>query len=378
MRSLGLTFCVGFVFGIASLAAAQAPATQPAPAGPAAPQFAPPQPGQPQYAPQPGAQQPNTGVPQVANLPGNGTAQPAMPTAGQPPLPVQAPFLLTEQQQQFLDQLLQIWERESDKIQLFKSEFKLYEYDATWNPVDVPQRISTGEVRYSKPDKGYYNIMAIHIATPATDPAKQNDPDPRKRFEFPLSKEIGEKWICDGKAIFEFNGLKKQVIERHLPPELMGKAISDGPLPFVFGVEAEKLKKRYWLRVITPPGEQATTWIEAYPKLRADAANYQRIEIILRNQDLMPQAVQVFMPNNLPNKKVSKVYMFDNPQANGVLAQIGNFMGIFVKPQAPLGWQWVLEDTSGGQAGQPQQAAAPAEQKPSALGMPFRFFAPKK
>ncbi|MBL8827312.1 MAG: TIGR03009 domain-containing protein [Planctomycetaceae bacterium] len=375
MRLLGRWIGVTLLVGSALPVWAQVPATQPAPAGPAAPQYAP-QPGAPtQYAPPQGAPVQGTGVPQVAALPGN-NLQPG--AAGGAPLPVQAPFLLSDVEQKFLDQLLVIWERESDKIQLFKSDFRLYEYDATWNPAGVAQRICMGEVRYSKPDKGFYEIKAIHAATPTTDPARQNDPDMKKRFDYPLSEEMGEKWICDGKAIFEFAATKKQVIERRLPPELMGKAISDGPLPFVFGVEAEKLKKRYWLRVITPQGEQATTWIEAYPKFRADASNYQRIEIILRNQDLMPQAVQVFMPNNLPDKKVSKVYMFENPQANGVLATIGNFMGIFVKPQLPLGWQWIVDDPAAGQTPPPQPAQA-ATPKTNPFGIrSFNIFAPKK
>lgn len=325
-------------------------------------------------------------VPQVANLP-SVSGQPAPPqqpgqplSAGQQPPPVQAPFLLTPQQEQFLDQVLGIWERESDKIQLFKSEFKLFEYDATLLDPQVPTKFCYGEVRYSKPDKGYYEIKTIHVAQPNPDPAKQQAANVNERFVFPLSQEQGEKWICDGQAIFEFAASKKQVIERRLPPEMLGKAISDGPLPFVFGVEAAKLKKRYWLRIITPPNEQTNTWIEAYPKFRADAANYQRIEIVLRNQDLMPQAVQVFMPNNLPDKKVSKVYVFDNPQANGVLATIGNFMGMFVRPQLPLGWQWEVENPGQGQnppgvPGQPQ--VAPAEAKQPAGFLP-RIFGQRK
>ncbi len=370
MRLLGRVIGITLLIGLALPVWAQVPATQPAPAGPAAPQYAQP----PQYAPPQAAPPQVGGAPQVAALPSN-SVQPGGPSAALPP--VQAPFLLSDVEQKFLDQLLVIWERESDKIQLFKSDFRLYEYDATWNPDGVAQRICLGEVRYSKPDMGFYEIKAIHVATPTVDPARQKDPDVKKRFDFPLSQEQGEKWICDGKAIFEFAATKKQVIERRLPDELKGKAISDGPLPFVFGVEAEKLKKRYWLRVITPQGEQATTWIEAYPKFRADASNYQRIEIILRNQDLMPQAVQVFLPSNQPDKKVSKVYMFENPQANGVLAQIGNFMGIFVKPQLPLGWQWIVDDPGAGQAPPPQPAQAAT--KPSAFGIrSFNIFAPKK
>jgi len=69
--------------------------------------------------------------------------------------------------------------------------------------------------------------------------------------------ERWSKWICDGNSIFEYNRQKKQVIEYPLPPESRGKAISDGPLPFLFGAEAQKLKQRYYLHVITPRDVQA-------------------------------------------------------------------------------------------------------------------------
>ena len=42
-----------------------------------------------------------------------------------------------------------------------------------------------------------------------------------------------------------------------MPPELQGKAIVDGPLPFLFGADAQKLKQRYYLRIITPRTRKA-------------------------------------------------------------------------------------------------------------------------
>ena len=71
---------------------------------------------------------------------------------------------------------------------------------------------------------------------------------------------------------------------------MQGKAIVDGPLPFLFGAKADKIKARYWLRVITPSDAKGEYWLEAWPKSRYDSANFQRVEIILDEKDYLPKA----------------------------------------------------------------------------------------
>lgn len=330
-----LVTCGGFGL-LASTAWGQfAPRANPAPppSKPVAPNYAPPAGPPPvQYAPP--AAQPPVGVGPYAQQPS--TVAP-VPGAAQPPIAtpveqaIRQPFILTMAEEQILDGLLRQWEQHSGNVNTFSARFTLFEYDANWGPTNVPKRKCLGEIRYAKPDKGFYQVSDIQNAGP--------------NGEFMPSKDPGEKWICDGNAVFEYNPTKKQMIEHRLPPELRGKAISDGPLPFVFGVEMAKLKARYWLRIITPPEHAAkSVWLEAYPKQRSDAANYQRIEIILNTQDLMPQAVQVFLPNNQPYKKVSNVYMFADIRRNAILGQLGNFLTVFVRPDVPFGWQHVIDD----------------------------------
>ena len=46
-------------------------------------------------------------------------------------------------------------------------------------------------------------------------------------------------------------------------PQLQGKAIVDGPLPFLFGAEAKKLKERYWLKVDSQPKQDPNQiWLD--------------------------------------------------------------------------------------------------------------------
>ena len=59
--------------------------------------------------------------------------------------------------------------------------------------------------------------------------------------------------MCDGKSVFEYRHQDKHLVERPIPKELQGQSIVDGPLPFLFGAEAAKLKARYWLRIAEHP-----------------------------------------------------------------------------------------------------------------------------
>ena len=86
--------------------------------------------------------------------------------------------------------------------------------------------------------------------------------------------DTGEHWVCNGTSIYEFRHGDRQLRETKLPPELRGKAISDGPLPFVFGAKADTLKKRYFMRLVTPPGVTDQIWLESLPRFQADAANF--------------------------------------------------------------------------------------------------------
>ncbi|HEY5313623.1 MAG TPA: hypothetical protein VIK18_13940, partial [Pirellulales bacterium] len=156
----------------------------------------------------------------LLNLAGLATAQPLLPPRAdvvppQPPPPlVQPPFQLNPQQEANLDLLLRNWQQTSSQVGTFSCTFTLFEYNAVFGAANKPMRVEQGDIRYARPDKGLYRVKSAG----------------------------GEHWICDGRAIYEFNSTKKQLIESRLPPELWGKAIADGPLPFVFGVDAGKLK----------------------------------------------------------------------------------------------------------------------------------------
>ena len=299
---------------IATLAAAQPPANQP----PAA-QQPPAQRPAPRPAPRPGQPQPAASAVRVATVPAQ-------------PQPVQPPQLSPEQALA-LDQLLAAWETRNAAVRTWSCTFHKWEYNA-WSPADQGgERLafseSLGELKYAAPDKGLFRVKE----------SKQWSPEAR-RYEI-RGGDAGEHWVCNGESIYEFRHSERQLRETKLPPEMRGKAISDGPLPFVFGAKADTLKKRYWMRLITPPDVRDQIWLEAQPRFQVDAANFAKVELILQSRDLMPFAIQIHKPGGQDRD----VFQFD-PQTNLIDKGL-DLIRDFARPVTPFGYTYVLDDASG-------------------------------
>ena len=269
--------------------------------------------------------------------------------AGQP-LPAQAPpgFELNALQQAFLNQVLSKWETESGKINTFSCNFERLDFNAAFSPaLGMPLSIDQGELSYQRPDKGSFQITEIKKWQQKQGPQGQQPADPIQG-EYVVQKEaIGEHWVCDGKSIFEYRHNQELLVEQPIPPQLQGQAIANGPLPFLFGAEAAKLKARYWMKI---SGDSPTEiWLEAVPKNQADAANFSRVRVILDRVSVLPKAMEL----NLPDKS-RHVYKFDlaNASINNPLARLG---ALFQRPRTPFGWKRVVEQMPLQQAAQPAQ-----------------------
>ena len=252
---------------------------------------------------------------------------------GQQTKPRQAPTL-SPQQQAALNQLLAAWEARNDRVTTWSCTFYKWEYNA-WSPADASgERLafseSTGEIKYAAPDKGLFRVKT----------AKQWNPEKRQYESRPANSS--EHWVCNGTSIYEFRHSERQLRETKLPPEMQGKAISEGPLPFVFGAKANTLKKRYSMRIITPPGMTDQVWLEALPKFQADAANFSKVELILRTNDLMPFAIQIYKPGGQDRD----VYQFD-PRTSLIDRGL-DLIRDFSRPMTPLGYTFIEENAPGG------------------------------
>jgi TIGR03009 family protein len=334
----------------------------PAPAAPAAGQYQyqPPQPansqsqqyppadyrpatpaGSPQYGP-PAQPDNRQGYPQNPAGPaaaGLGPISPGQTIQGSPiqgppaqPATPQVPFLLSQPEINALNNLLTDWEKRNREIHVLESKFYHWKYDAVFGNAKKPSPYDVGELKFAAPDKAWMKIDAK---------------DPKQ----------SEQWLCDGKSVFHWDYTNNVVTEYIMPPEMQGKGIGDGPLPFVFGIDAQKLKQRYFMRIITPRNVQNEVWLEAYPKFQADAANYYKVEVILQivgeERTLFPYAIQIYAPNG----KDRIVYQLQNPVINPRRPIIEILGADPWKPSIPFSWR---KDTRLPDSPAPQASGNPA------------------
>jgi hypothetical protein len=299
---------------------------------------------------QPGAQPQRPAAaprPQTAGQPAQGTG--GQQQAPQQPRPPQPAFpQLTPEQAAALDRLLAAWEARNASVKTWSCEFYKWEYNA-FGPVGPSgDRLafaeSSGEIKYAMPDKGLFRVKDSKQWNAQTSRYEQRPGD------------TGEHWVCNGTSIYEFRHGERQLRETKLPPELRGKAISDGPLPFVFGAKADTLKKRYVMRILpTPAGVTDQVWLEALPRSQADAANFSKVELILGARDLIPFAIRIYKPGG----QDQDVYQFN--QNTSLIDKGLDLIRDFSKPVTPLGYTFILED-AGAAPPASQQSAVPASQ----------------
>jgi TIGR03009 family protein len=284
-------------------------------------------------------QQVPQGVPQQ-----QAATQPLLPkqAAPQQPAPLQVPqgFTLNALEQTALDQVLDAWQAQSGKINTFKCSFERWEYNVAFGPgQNIPLSKDKGELSYQKPDKGSFQITEVNKFQAQQSPAGQQPPAQIQGNWVKQPEAIGEHWVCDGKSVFEYRHDQKQLVERPIPPQMQGQAIVDGPLPFLFGAEAAKLKQRYWLKIDNEHNnDPKKILITAKPRSQAQAADFTQVDVFLNRERLMPEAMQVTMPNGSRH-----VYIFDTDHAT-VNGAFDRLKSMFDQPRVPFGWKRVVEN----------------------------------
>lgn len=281
-----------------------------------------------------------------------GQAPPNQPPRNAAPPQPRVPFQLAPQEQQRIDQMLDMWERESDKVKSFKCKFTRWDYDTTFGPKanDYLMAERYGEIKFRAPDNGTFKETSM----------KRYDPATGKYADTPTAME---HWVCDGKAIYQFRPEVKTLEITELPPEMRGKAITEGPLPFIFGAKAEALRQKYWIREITPPEAAKTQiWLEAWPKHAAQAANYQRVEVILSLPQLLPFGMQIYTPNG----KDRTAYVFGDEKNPPIVNDpLGFVKGDFLPPMTPFGWKKVVNPVNPPAAQAPPQNRVDQARRPT-------------
>jgi TIGR03009 family protein len=285
-----------------------------------------------------GAQQPAGNTPADYQALQNQAAQPA--TVNQGGRAPEGFDNLTPEHLAYIERLLEYWEKSSAQVKRCECEFERWDYDASVvakrNPADnrlVAHRFVRGKIRYSSPDQAQYE---------STEMWSYQNPDAENPYGQLTGEGDREKWICDGSSVYEFDFANRRLYETKIPPSQSGNGLLDSPLPFLFGANKDQILSRYWLRIATPQGVENEYWLVAVPKRQEDARTYSKVEIILAREDFLPKSLHIYSVNYDPaTTAVSQAVVFKNRKINSQLSGFQDFLGVFVRPTTPIGWQRV-------------------------------------
>jgi hypothetical protein len=129
---------------------------------------------------------------------------------------------------------------------------------------------------------------------------------------------------------------------------MQGAEVFNSPLPFVFGVDAAKLKARYWIRPLEPPKDdkgvpnQNLVLLEVYPKTVDDAVNYHHVTVYLDVKEFLPIAIEIALTNWTPQQPHREFFQFEERVLNAsLLTKINEtlFRQAFIPAQPPKDWK---------------------------------------
>lgn len=247
---------------------------------------------------------------------------------------------LPKEHQEYLDKVLNYWEYKGNQIQRYTCQFQRWEYDPVFGPKEpnTCKTFSTGTIRFAGPDKGLFKVESTKHWTAPKNPGEKPTYEDRANGTL-------EHWVCNGTSIFQFDAQKKQLIETVLPKEMQGKAIVDGPLPFLFGAKADKIKERYWMRVITPRDVKGEYWLEAVPKTQQDASNFKMVHVMLDEKEFLPIGLVIFSLNHSPELPARTTLKFDQREVNA--SNLANTLNPlhreFFEVKVPTGWEKIVQ-----------------------------------
>jgi hypothetical protein len=115
-------------------------------------------------------------------------------------------------------------------------------------------------------------------------------------------------------------------------------------------------------------------WLEAYPKTRGDAANFQKVHVIIDQADFLPKGLVLFDKNfNARTNPARTTFTFENREVNWniVLDKVAIWKEKpwneqFFKPTTLPGWKKVVEKYESPEQGDPLAPTATSTVPPPA------------
>jgi TIGR03009 family protein len=248
--------------------------------------------------------------------------------------------------------ILKDWETISSKLKSLEVEIRRVDDQKGWG-----QEVFVGEAKLASPNLAYLNFEKVDVDAAGKPMIDKNgkvlvNPKTGKPAVKPH-----ERIVCTGSEVWQYVVETTQIYIFPLDKEDQKRALEEGPLPFLFNMEAAKAEARYNMSLIKEEGNYYV--IGVLPNLKIDQAAFSQALIRLNKKTYFPDAIMLVATDG----KSTKLFTLTNPKANQQINPL-YFKGQVLK--AP----WVVVRDPGNQqgptprvgdaagaAGQPKRAA---------------------
>ena len=145
-------------------------------------------------------------------------------------------------------------------------------------------------------------------------------------------REVFEKWICSGAAIYQYVPAEKKIYIHQMPARKSGAVSDENFLGFMFGMKAEDAKKRYSLRISAgKENDPYYVYLEIKPLEDRDKADFEVARLCLHKDSYLPRQLWFRHPNG--DETTWNILQ----AKSGVAIERKEFMA----PDPPKGWSMV-------------------------------------
>jgi TIGR03009 family protein len=235
-----------------------------------------------------------------------------------------------------MEQILDLWSQRSKSVKTLGVQFTREDVVKTWDE----KTLYEGTAYLQSPSRAFLKFDKI-------------GEDGKPKFS--------EQIICTGERVYHFQADTKQVSIYPLAPEEKQKAMEEGPLPFLFNMDAANARTRYVMKLVQ---EDAKAYlISITPIQKADQESFSLAYIILDRTALKPTKIVLYDPSN---KKDTKSFTIRDVQENLKINEgwfnADGFVQKYVQAARPEDrWDVVVFDPQGNPvSGAPKRPAAAA------------------
>ncbi len=240
--------------------------------------------------------------------------------------------------------LLKQWEQQSSLLKTLDVKILRVDQNPAWGEVEYYD----GRALFKSPNFAFIDFNKIK-----QDEKKKPVRDPKDKNKW-LSTPF-ERIVCTGEEVWQYKSDTQQIFIFPLGRNEKKKVIEEGPLPFLFNMNAADAKARYWMSLISE--DEKGYGVSIKPKLPEDKESFSIAFVNLDRKFLLPVRILMKSPDGKSQKDFRLGPMYPNKVVNDK-----NFEG------KPLGSPWKIVRNPAGEG--EERPRAGAERARDAQGEP--------